>query len=200
MAQAGSSFEAQNGCRKADSKKSRPPPPEKAVKTVFSVSGDRIQQDRIRPIPFKGNVFQLSARPFRFPSRPTKTGVFEACPENLSGESAPHYLVQVLVRELAPMRQKHRTWRLCPVPARDCVGAWKGLEERSEEANESSVGVRIGNDRRASRGLLRVPDTPPGGLVHGRGRGPAPTPQSGVRRAGRLSVFVCVPQKSAAPW
>lgn len=127
LAQAGSSFEAQNGCRKADSKKSRPPPPEKAVKTVFSVSGGRIQQDRVRPIPFKGNDFQLSARPFRFPSRPTKTGVFEACPENLSGESAPHYLVQVLVRELAPMRQKHRTWRLCPVSRKALRGGMEGV-------------------------------------------------------------------------
>ena len=55
------------GVEKPTLKKSRPPPPEKAVKTVFSVSGGRIQQDRIRPIPFKGNAFQQSAPTIPFP-------------------------------------------------------------------------------------------------------------------------------------
>ena len=83
---------------------------------------------------------------------------------------------------LTPMRQKYRTWRLCPVPERPCVGAWKGLEETTDDANERSPGVRIGKEQRASPARQRA-----GHAAGGRGR--APTPQSGVRRAGRLSVF-----------
>ena len=91
---------------------------------------------------------------------------------------------------LTPMRQKHRTWRLCPVPERPCVGAWKGLEETTDDANERSPGVR--NRKRATgiadSSACRTRRRGAGGPVHGRGRGRAPTPQSGVRRAGRLSV------------
>ena len=106
---------------------------------------------------------------------------------------------------LTPMRQKYRTWRLCPVPERPCVGAWKGLEETTDDANERSPGVRIGKEQRASPARQRAGHAAGGrgGLITGGdGDAPlhlrAPCVGQGVCRCSHR--VVCVPQKSAAPW